>query len=71
MCNNFILENYRLTHRPTATIQWSRIQNISIGIIQQKIGAQMSGSGQAGPNNNHCLSILRICVYLQWIRIYH
>ena len=39
MCNNFIFENYRLTRRPTAAIQWSRIQNISIGIIQQKIGS--------------------------------
>ena len=38
MCNNFIWGNCRLEHRPTATTQWSRIQNISIGIIQLKIG---------------------------------
>ena len=38
MCNNFIWGNCRLEHRPAATTQWSRIQNISIGIIQLKIG---------------------------------
>ena len=44
MCNNFISGNYRLTHRPTATIQWSRIQNISIGIIYHKIAKERLGT---------------------------